>query len=376
MAPRPSEEFKRDAVRIALTSGLTRRQASSDLGVGMSTLCKWIRTYRDADVVSKEDQELANENERLRRENRLLREERELLKKGNNLLCGPKQMRFSFVEKHRNSIPTERLCRIVDVTPRGYRAWRKRPACQRQRGDMVLLAHIREQHRLSLQSYGRPRMVEELKELGLDIGHRRVGRLMRQNGISVVRTRKYKATTDSNHKFNITPNLLNRNFSADRPNQKWVVDISYIWAREGWLYLAVVLDLYSRRVVGWAVSNRMKRDLAIRALNMAIALRRPPKGCIHHSDRGSQYCSQDYQKILRQYGFKVSMSGKGNCYDNAAMETFFKTIKAELIWRHSWQTRRAAEIAIFEYINGFYNPRRRHSALGWKSPLAFEKIAA
>jgi len=137
-----------------------------------------------------------------------------------------------------------------------------------------------------------------------------------------------------------------------------------------------LLDLHSRRVIGWAVSNRMKRDLAIRALNMAIALRRPSKGCIHHTDRGSQYCSHDYQKILRQHGFKVSMSGTGNCYDNAAVETFFKTIKAELLWQRSWRTRRDAEIAIFEYINGFYNPRRRHSALGWKSPLAFEAKAA
>ncbi len=285
-------------------------------------------------------------------------------------------MRFKFIEENRAALPTGRLCQIMNVSSRGYRAYRSRSISQRQREDMVLLAHIRELHRLSLNSYGRPRMTEELKEIGLEVGHRRVGRLMRQNGISVVRTRKYKVTTDSNHKFNIAPNLLNRNFSADRPNQKWVVDISYIWTREGWLYLAVVLDLYSRRVIGWAVSNRMKRDLAIRALNMAIALRRPPKGCIHHSDRGSQYCSHDYQKILRRNGFKVSMSGKGNCYDNAAMETFFKTIKAELIWRHSWRTRRAAEIAIFEYINGFYNPRRRHSALGWKSPLAFERKAA
>ena len=283
-------------------------------------------------------------------------------------LCGPKQMRFTFVEKHRNSVPTDRLCRIMNITPRGYRAWRSRLASRRQREDLVLLAHIREQHRLSLNSYGRPRMTEELKELGLDVGHRRVGRLMRQNGISVVRTHKYKVTTDSNHKFNIAPILLNRNFLADRRNQKWVVGISYIRTREGWLYLAVVLDLYSRRVIGWAVSNRMKRDLAVRALNMAIALRRPPRGCIHHSDRGSQYCSHDYQKILRQHGFKASMSGKGNCYDNAAMETFFKTIKAELIWRQVWQTRRDVEVAIFEYINGFHNPRRRHSALGWKSP--------
>jgi len=219
-------------------------------------------------------------------------------------------------------------------------------------------------------------MTEELKELGLNVGHRRVGRLMRQNGISVVRTRKYKVTTDSNHSFNIAPNLLNRNFMADAPDRKWAGDISYIWTREGWLYLAVMLDLHSRRVIGWAVSNRLKRDLAIRALDMAVALRKPMPGCIHHTDRGSQYCSHDYQKRLRQHGFKVSMSGKGNCYDNAVVETFFKTLKAELIWRQTWQTRRQVEVALFQYINGFYNPRRRHSALGGKSPLAFERKAA
>lgn len=285
-------------------------------------------------------------------------------------------MRFAFVEEHRHVIPVNRLCDIMDVSPRGYRAWRSRPACWRQRTDMVLLAHIREQFRLSLGSYGRPRMTEELKELGFDVGHRRVGRLMHKNSITVQRNKKFKATTDSNHSFNIAPNLLNREFSADRPNQKWAGDISYIWTQEGWLYLAVILDLHSRRVIGWAVSNRMKRDLAIRALNMAIALRRPSKGCIHHTDRGSQYCSHEYQKILRQNGFKVSMSGTGNCYDNAAVETFFKTIKAEMLWQRSWRTRRDAEVAIFEYINGFYNPRRRHSALGWKSPLAFERKVA
>ncbi len=285
-------------------------------------------------------------------------------------------MRFRFIEEHRDSFPAKRLCHVVGVSPRGLRAFRTRPASRRQRSDMVRLAHIREQSRLSLVSYGRPRMTEELKEIGLDVGHRRVGRLMRQNGISVVRTRKHKVTTDSDHKFNISPNLLNRDFTAGKPNQKWAGDISYVWTREGWLYLAVILDLHSRRVIGWAVSNRMKRDLAIRALNMAIAFRAPPKGCIHHTDRGSQYCSHDYQKILRQHGFKVSMSGRGNCYDNAAVETFFKTIKAELIWRRSWETRRQAEMAIFEYINGFYNPRRRHKALAWKSPVAFERKVA
>lgn len=282
-------------------------------------------------------------------------------------------MRFRFIEVHTDTFSAKRMCNVLDVSERGLRAYRSRPASQRQRTDMVVLAHIKEQSRLSLGSYGRPRMTEELKELGLNIGHRRVGRLMRENGIRVERSKKYKVTTDSNHAFNIAPNLLNRDFCADAPNQKWAGDISYVWTREGWLYLAVILDLHSRRVIGWAVSNRMKRDLAIRALKMAVALRQPPKGCIHHTDRGSQYCSHDYQKLLRQHGFQVSMSGKGNCYDNSAVETFFKTIKAELIWRRSWPTRRAVELAIFNYINGFYNPRRRHSALGWKSPVAFER---
>ena len=182
--------------------------------------------------------------------------------------------------------------------------------------------------------------------------------------------------TDSDHTFNIAPNLLDRDFTADSPNQKWAGDINNIWTREGWLYLAVILDLHSRRVIGWAVSNRMKRDLAIRALKTAIALRAPHKCCIFHSDRGSQYCSHDYLKILRYHGFLVSISGKGNCCDNAAVETFCKTINAEMIWRRSWETRRQAETAIFQYINGFYNPRRRHSALGGKSPLVFERQVA
>jgi len=285
-------------------------------------------------------------------------------------------MRFRFIEEHRHAFCANRMCDVLDVSSRGLRAYRSRPASHRQRTDMVVLAHIKEQSRLSLGSYGHPRMTEELKELGLNIGHRRVGRLMRENGISVVRTRKHKVTTDSDHTFNVAPNLLDRDFVAGKPNQKWAGDISYIWTREGWLYLAVILDLHSRRIIGWAASNRMKRDLAIRALEMAIALRSPPKGCLHHTDRGSQYCSHDYQKILRQHDFKVSMSGKGNCYDNAVVETFFKTIKAELIWRRSWETRRQAEVAIFEYTNGFYNPRRKHSKLGWKSPIAFERKVA
>ena len=197
-------------------------------------------------------------------------------------------MRFQFIASYRGSLSRNRLCRLMGVTDRGLRAWRHRPPSQRQRRDMVILAHIRDQHRLSLGSYGRPRMTEELNELGLRVGQRRVGRLMRQNGIRVVRSRKFKRTTDSDHVFNIAPNLLQQDFSASGPNQKWAGDITYVWTREGWVYLAVIIDLFSRRVIGWAISNRMKQDLAIRALNMAVALRRPPPSCIHHTDRGAQ----------------------------------------------------------------------------------------
>ena len=285
-------------------------------------------------------------------------------------------MKFAYISQYKGRLSVEHLCAFFGVTSRGFRAWKARGLSQRQRTDMVVLAHIREQHRLCLGTYGRVRMTQELKEDGIDVGERRVGRFMAVNDIRIDRKRKYKLTTDSAHSLSIVPNLLDGDFSCTGPNQKWASDISYIWTQEGWLYLAVVIDLYSRRVIGWAVSDRLKKGLAIRAMEMAIAHRKPPKGCIHHSDRGSQYCSHDYYDLLTKNGLTASMSGKGNCYDNAVVEAFFKTIKAELIWRHIWPTRQSAHQAIFKYINGFYNPRRRHSANGGKSPLAFEKLAA
>jgi putative transposase len=206
-------------------------------------------------------------------------------------------------------------------------------------------------------------------------GRHRIARLMRDNGMKALQKRRYKKTTDSDHGGPVAPNVLDQDFSADAPNQKWGADISYIWTVEGWLYLAIVVDLHSRRIIGWATSDRMKKDLAMRALRRAIALRSPPKDVIHHSDRGSQYCSEDYQKILKDGGFVISMSGKGNCYDNAMVETVFKTLKAERIWRTIFLSRSAAEIAIGRYIDGFYNPVRRHSALGYKSPCDVEAAA-
>ena len=281
-------------------------------------------------------------------------------------------MRFRLIDQAKKAFPVHRLCKVLGVSQSGYFAWRNRKPSRRQLDDMVLLAHIRAQFATSNETYGAPRMHVELQEDGLDVGRHRVARLMRDNGLKALQKRRYKNTTDSNHGGPVAANLLDQDFACDGPDQKWGADISYIWTAEGWLYLAIVLDLYSRRIVGWAVSDRLKKDLAITALTRAISTRRPPPGLIHHSDRGSQYCSHDYRRLLKAHGMLPSMSGKGNCYDNAMVETVFKTIKNELIWRASFQTRKAAELALGRYIDGFYNPRRRHSALGYKSPASFE----
>lgn len=284
-------------------------------------------------------------------------------------------MIYRLIDAKKAAIPVRRSCRLLGVSSSGYYAWKRRKPSLRQYADMILLAHIRQYFALSHETYGSPRMHAELKAAGLSCGRHRVARLMRDNGLKALMKRRYKKTTDSTHGGPVAPNLLDQDFSAEGPNQKWGVDISYIWTAEGWLYLAVVIDLYSRRVVGWAVSDRMKKDLAITALKRAIATRRPKPGLIHHSDRGSQYCADEYQKILKAHGMQISMSGKGNCYDNSMVETFFKTLKSELIWRAVFLSRWQAERAIGTFIDGFYNPTRRHSALGYKSPILFEATA-
>jgi transposase InsO family protein len=285
-------------------------------------------------------------------------------------------MRFALIDAAKVEFPVHRMCRVLGVSQSGYFAWKDRPACRRQREDMVLLAYVRSAFALSHGTYGSPRMTRELQDSGLAVGRRRTARLMRKNGLRARQKRRFKRTTDSHHAWPVAPNLLDQDFAATRPDEKWGADISYIWTHEGWLYLAVVIDLFARRVVGWSTSDRLHRDLALEALRKALVIRRPAAGLIHHSDRGSQYCSIDYQAELRKHGILISMSGKGNCYDNAMVETFFKTLKSELVWRTVFCTRREAELAIARYIDGFYNPVRRHSALSFTSPAQFEKLAA
>ena len=281
-------------------------------------------------------------------------------------------MSFALIDAKKADVPIATACAMLNVSVSGYYAWKSRHASPRQRRDMILLAHIRAQFAISNETYGSPRMHVELTEDGVVVGRHRVARIMRENAMQARQKTRYKKTTDSDHGGPVAINVLQQNFSADGPDQKWGVDISYVWTAEGWLYLAIVLDLFSRRIVGWAISDRMKRSLAMDALKRAITLRDPKPGLIHHSDRGSQYCSADYRKLVQSQSFIASMSGRGNCYDNAMVETVFKTLKAELIWRTTFNSRRQAIDAIGEYIEGFYNPRRRHSSLGYVSPAKFE----
>jgi putative transposase len=284
-------------------------------------------------------------------------------------------MRFELIDVGSEAFPVKRLCQVLEVSPSGYFAWRGRPASPRQREDLVVLAHIRSAFALSHETYGSPRMTRELQDGGLSVGRRRTARLMRENGLRARQTRRFKRTTDSHHALPVAPNLLEQDFSATRSNEKWNADISYLWTSEGWLYLAVVLDLFARRVVGWAVSDRLHKELALEALRKALVIRQPGEGLTHHCDRGSQYCSLEYQAVLKKHGIAISMSGKGNCFDNAVVETFFKTLKSEMVWRSVFQTRAEAKEAIGRYIDGFYNPIRRHSTLDYVSPAQFERMA-
>jgi transposase InsO family protein len=264
------------------------------------------------------------------------------------------------------------LCNALGVSVSGYYAWKKRPECNRKQENKPLLAEIKVIHKQSRETYGSPRIHVDLEEKGIYCSENRVARLMKSHQIAAKRKRKFVVTTDSNHDLPVAENKLNQEFSATKPNEKWVTDITYIWTREGWLYLAVVLDLFSRKVVGWAMDQSMERGLVINALQMALLTRKPERGLLHHSDRGSQYASIDYQKLLNNRGITCSMSRKGNCYDNACMESFFATLKQELVYHRQYQTRNEAKQDLFEYIQVWYNRKRRHSSLGYRSPEQFE----
>lgn len=281
--------------------------------------------------------------------------------------------RYWFIHAHRASYSITVLCRVLDVARSGYYAWLRRSVSARQQADQHLSEQIRGIHQQSRQTYGSPRVHAVLRQVGVRCSRKRVARLMRQAALTGCRARRRTRTTRSNPTHVPAPNLVERRFTVERLDQLWVGDITYVPTWEGWLYLAVLVDACSRRVVGWAMAEHLGGELTRTALTMALDRRRPSAAIVHHTDRGSQYTAGDYQALLCAHGVTASMSRTGDCYDNALAESFFATLKTELIDRQPWPTQRAARQAIFEWIEGFYNRQRLHSALGYQSPAAFEE---
>lgn len=286
-------------------------------------------------------------------------------------------MRYRFIDEHRDHWPIRVMCRVLCVSPSGFYAWRGRPVCEQaiRRGQLTEKVHrVFEGHR---RVYGSPRVHEQLQAEGEHCSVNTVAKIMREEGLQAKGPKRFKpVTTDSKHDQPVAENLLQRDFTATGPNQKWVADITYLPTRMGWVYLAVVLDVFSRRVVGWSLADHLRADLVCQALRRAVGNRKPSGGLIHHSDRGVQYASGAYQDLLGFYGITCSMSGQGNCYDNAMMESFMGTLKVELVQGSDWVGLEEADRALFEYIEVFYNRVRLHSSLGYKSPLAYEQQTA
>jgi transposase InsO family protein len=282
-------------------------------------------------------------------------------------------VRYQFIKEQQEFFSLSALCRAMQVCRGGFYAWRKRPKSERQIQDETLTEQIKTVYQESKETYGSPRICADLKEAGISCSPKRIARLMRLSKISALRPKRFVVTTDSDHKMPIAENLLDRTFEVQTPDTRWTADITYLWTGQGWLYLAVILDLFSRRIVGWAMDQTIDRTLVLSALNMALLGRKPGSDLLCHSDRGSQYASDDYQKRLKEVGIVCSMSRRGNCWDNAPTESFFAGLKKEMVYRTRFETREQARSAVFSWIEVWYNRKRRHSTLGYLSPEAFER---
>jgi transposase InsO family protein len=281
-------------------------------------------------------------------------------------------VKFAFIAANEVAFAVAPMCRVLGVSPSGYYAWKKRPAPKRLVEDVRLAEEVAQAHAASRGIYGSPRLHRELRAKGIRTSRKRIERLMRQRGLRGRQKRRFVRTTDSRHDRPVAPNRLQRNFATDRPNQAWVGDVTFIHTADGWLYLAVLIDLFSRRVVGWSTSESNDRALALAALGQALKGRRPRRGLLQHTDRGSPYASEDYTAAIAAHGLVASMSRTGDCYDNAVAECFFASLKAEWVDHESYSTRTEAHLSIAQYIDGFYNPTRRHSYLDYLSPIEFE----
>lgn len=283
-------------------------------------------------------------------------------------------MKFAFMAAEKANYPVSLMCRELEVSASGFYASQKRPESTHTAKDRELRVQVEKAHLEGRRTYGAPRVREVLKKQGRRVGRTRVARLMREAGLRVPQRRRFVRTTDSRHGHPIAPNVMNRKFTTTAPDKAWVTDITYIQTEEGWLYLAVILDLFSRRVVGWAMDDNMERGLVLSALAMAIKQRRPAAHLTHHSDRGSQYASADYRKMLELHGITCSMSRTGNCWDNAVAESFFGGLKKEFVHDAKFKTRQEAKDKLFEWIEVFYNRKRLHSTLDYMSPVEYERV--
>jgi putative transposase len=282
-------------------------------------------------------------------------------------------MRYRFIDQHRSAFRVTKMCQVLEVSRSAYYAYRRRPESVTEQRNRKLLEQIKEIYQNSRRLYGSPRITAELHDQGVICGHNRVARLMRRHRIVAKTKRLFKVTTRSDHKLPVAPNILDRRFCADVPNRVWLSDITYVRTRQGWLYLAAILDVCSRQIVGWSMDAYLGDQLVLKALRQALGRRQSASGLLFHSDRGSQYASNSVRGLLKEQKFVQSMCGKGNCFDNAMMESFFATLKTELVQFETYQTRSQAKHSIFDYIEVYYNRFRKHSALGYRSPAQFEQ---
>ncbi|MHC4047931.1 IS3 family transposase [Bradyrhizobium sp. 23AC] len=373
-----SREFKVEAVKLVRERGVSVAQAGRDLGVHENVLRKWVKEFGSDPAQSfpghgqMKPEQL--EIERLRREVTKLKAERDIPKKGRGLLREGSDMKFVFIAKHRNIWPVAWLCEAMGVSRSGFHAWLNRSPSARSRSDETVGQQVKASFVASDRTYGARRVWRDLLADGIDCGLHRIERLMRQHALRA-RPRRRRLPKDEGDRqiANVPANLLDRQFVAERPNQKWIADFTYIWTAEGWLYVAAVIDLFSRRVVGWSMSASMTAQLVADALLMAVWRRGKPDALMHHSDRGSQYVSEQFQRLMADSGIVCSMSRSGNVWDNAAMESFFSSLKTERIERKTYRTRNEARADVFDYIERFYNSVRRHSTIGYVSPVEFER---
>ncbi len=283
-------------------------------------------------------------------------------------------MIYEFIDNHRSAHAVEMMCRLLGVMRSGYYAWKKQGQSARVQRDAVLFEKIKESYYQSKRRYGSPNIHKDLQEWGYHCARKRVARIMRDAGLRAKTVKRFRVTTQSKHMLPVAENLLQRNFAVREPNRVWVSDITYIWTLQGWMYLCIILDLWDRKVVGWSMGKHLMAELATVALRNAVMLRQPSEKLMFHSDRGIQYASREFRDELQRYGMKQSMSRKGDCWDNAVAESFFSILKRELVHHETYRTRQDARLSVFEYIEGWYNRKRRHSTLGYLSPLAFEQV--